>query len=693
MRPGISAIVSWGKSLLLGESLRHGNASARRKAKVKSRARRVAFEGLEVRITPATFLVVNALDGPGAGPTGSLRNAITLANQSGDTYDSIQITSSVKGTIALTAGELTISSSMDISNQSGAPIGIQQTTPSARVIEVTSSSQATQLQIAAKNAKQTITISGGSVSSGNGGGINVDNAANVLTLTHVHVVGNSAGVASSSNTAQNGGGIYSSGQVILIQSAIGTAAAPNQTSGNGGGVWAGKGVTMTGSSVKSNHAGTNGGGLYVNSANMAVTEGSSVTGNTALNGTGGGVYSASGNTSVTKSRVDGNQALNVGGINNANGLVQVVEHSEVNHNSSTAPLNVTSGNFGGGGISVGAGSVYVSQSQVSHNHSVGMYSSGIVIGLGGVTVTAGSKINWNTNRGPGGGIAANFGGVVTVSGGSQVNHNTGSGNGGGIVNFAGPKGGVRILGRSQVSNNSVTNFESLGQAIGVFLQLIAGSLGLDFTTATGGTSPSAFADEISQIETEVSSTGAAGGSSNGVSGFVVSGGGIGTLLGAPISIAGNSHVDHNLAGLQDPVGNSHTVGIGGGLFSGLGTISLKNSTVSGNTSRGAGGGVWNLGSTTVVGSTVSNNVALQSPGGGLYNSIFGSALVSRSVFLGNRASNGGGFFNRGHLGLSTSLVTLNHASNHGGGIMNLGRMKSARTVVIANSPDNIFPPH
>ena len=259
---------------------------------------------------------------------------------------------------------------------------------------------------------------------------------------------------------------------------------------------------------------------------------------------------ADGNTTVSRSRIDDNRALNVGGINEVKGDVRVVDGSEVNRNSSTAPLNVSSGDFGGGGISEGVGNVFVSRSQVSYNHSIGMYSSGIVVGLGSVTVTSGSRVDWNSNNGPGGGIAANFGGIVTVSGGSQVDHNTGSGNGGGIVNFAGPMGGVRILGGSEVSHNTLTNYESLGQAVGVFLELLAGSLGLDFTTATGGTSPAALTADIAQLEQEVASTASRVGRSTDPSGFVVSGGGIGTLLGASITVTGGSHVDDNLSGLQ-----------------------------------------------------------------------------------------------------------------------------------------------
>ena len=263
---------------------------------------------------------------------------------------------------------------------------------------------------------------------------------------------------------------------------------------------------------------------------------------------------ADGNTIVSRSRIDDNRALNAGGINEVKGDVQVVDGSEVNRNSSTAPLDVSNGDFGGGGICEGLGNVFVSHSQVSDNHSIGMYSSGIVVGLGSVTVTSGSRVNGNSNNGPGGGIAANFGGVVTVSGGSQVDHNTGSGNGGGIVNFAGPMGGVRILGGSEVSHNTLTNYESLGQAVGVFLELLADTLGVDFTTATGGTSPAALTADIAQLEQEVASTSSQGGSLNDPSGFVVSGGGIGTLLGGAITVTGGSRVDANLSGSESPRG-------------------------------------------------------------------------------------------------------------------------------------------
>ena len=690
MMSGMTAFVTWGRSLRFREShLRRREASQLR---ARSRARRSAFEVLEERIIPATFLVVNALDGPGAGPSGSLRNAINLAGQSGDTNDVVMITPRVKGSIVLNSGELIIDSSLTVLNRSGGPLQIRQNTSGQRVFDITSASVATRVNIGAVSVRETVTISGGNVSTGNGGGILVENPANVLTLSHVNLVGNSAGLASSPDISRNGGGVYSSGRVVLVQSTVGTAAMPNQTSGNGGGLWAGAGFSMTASAVNANQAGTNGGGLYVNSGDVTVASGSSVSGNSALQGAGGGLDVVNGNTTVSRSRIDDNQALNVGGINEIKGDVQIIDGSEVNRNSSTAPLDVSSGNFGGGGIAEGVGNVFVSRSQVSYNHSVGMYSSGIVVALGGVTVTSGSQVNWNSNYGPGGGIAANFGGMVTVSGGSQVDHNTGSGNGGGIVNFAGPLGGVRVLDHSEVSHNVLTNYESLGRAVGVFLEVLAGELGISFTTATGGLSRAGLSAEIAQLEQEVAASASQVGSPSAPAGFVVSGGGIGTLLGASITVSGGSHVDDNLSGVRVSAGNPHSIGIGGGLFSGLGPITVRGGTVNGNTALGSGGGIWNRGLMTIVGSSIANNEAVMSPGGGLYNSTPGTASILRSTLRANRASHGGGVYNRGTLSLVDSTVTRNHASVQGGGISNRGQMTLVRTPVVANSPDEIVPP-
>ena len=658
MISAMTALATW------GQSLRSREPHRRRVRKGRPKAWRSAFDVLEGRIALTTFLVGNALDGPGTGPAGSLRNAIARAEQSGATNDIVVITPKVKGPIVLNSGELVIDTSLTIVNRSGRPIEIRQATPGARAFHVTSDPLATVVKIGAASGRETVTIDDGNLSTGNGGGILAENPAGVLTLTHVRLVGNSAGLASSADAAQDGGGIYASGRVTLVQSVVGTEAAPNQASGAGGGIWAGAGVAMTGSAVVGNRAGADGGGLFV----------------------------AGGNTTVTGSRVDLNRALNVGGIDQAKGDVRVVGGSEINGNSSTAPLDVSAGNFGGGGIAVGLGNVFVSRSQVSFNHSVGMYSSGIVVGLGSVTVTAGSRVDGNRNNGPGGGIAANFGGIVTVSGGSQVDGNTGAGLGGGIVNFAGPKGGVRILGGSEVARNTLTNGESVGQAVGVFLEVLAGSLGLDFTTATGGTSAAEVSADLTELQQEATASGKTGSGLTVPPASLVAGGGIGTLLGAPITVGGGSRVVGNFAGARVSGGNPDTIGIGGGIFAARGTTTVLGSTVGGNTSLGGGGGIWNGGSLKVSGSTISGNRAVLSPGGGLFNSAGATASILRSTLRANQGSLGGGAFNLGTLGVVGSTVTRNQATIQGGGIANRGQLSLLRSRVVANTPDNVAPP-
>src|SRR6185295_16306529 len=103
-----------------------------------------------------------------------------------------------------------------------------------------------------------------------------------------------------------------------------------------------------------------------------------------------------------------------------------------------------------------------------------MYSGGIVVGLGSITVTNWSQVDGNSNNGPGGGIAANFGGSVTVSNNSEVNGNTGAALGGGIVNFAGPRGGINITSGSEVDDNTLTNGETIGRVFLVFVQTATG---------------------------------------------------------------------------------------------------------------------------------------------------------------------------------------------------------------------------
>ena len=78
--------------------------------------------------------------------------------------------------------------------------------------------------------------------------------------------------------------------------------------------------------------------------------------------------------------------------------------------------------------------------------------------------------------------------------------------------------------------------------------------------------------------------------------------------------------------------NPPTLGIGGGVFSNLGTISIANSSVIGNVATGSGGGIWNGKSAIVFNGTVTGNQA-GAVGGGVFN--HGNFAASLSTIAGN----------------------------------------------------------
>jgi hypothetical protein len=95
------------------------------------------------------------------------------------------------------------------------------------------------------------------------------------------------------------------------------------------------------------------------------------------------------------------------------------------------------------------------------------------------------------------------------------------------------------------------------------------------------------------------------------------GGGICSIYGAPIEIVGGSQVSGNrFAAL--PSSPLPAVGIGAGVFSNIGPITIDGSTIGDNIATGDGGGIWNGLSLAISNSTVTSNQA-SGLGGGIYN--------------------------------------------------------------------------
>ncbi len=125
---------------------------------------------------------------------------------------------------------------------------------------------------------------------------------------------------------------------------------------------------------------------------------------------------------------------------------------------------------------------------------------------------------------------------------------------------------------------------------------------------------------------------------------------------------------------------------GGGIFNGSGSrVTITNSTLSGNSSSGLdGGGIENGGTLTVTNTTLSGNSAL-SQGGGINNE--STLTVTNSTLSGNSAGFGGGIRNNGTLIVNSSTLADNSAFS-GGGIQNDATLTVKGTLVVSNPGGN-----
>jgi len=133
------------------------------------------------------------------------------------------------------------------------------------------------------------------------------------------------------------------------------------------------------------------------------------------------------------------------------------------------------------------------------------------------------------------------------------------------------------------------------------------------------------------------------------------------------------------------------VGGGGGIFgqnNAQGSVTISNSTITGNKAiNSGGGGIYNNGGTLIVtnDSTISDNYAIR--GGGIAN-ISSTLEVTGSTISDNRTianGDGGGIFhNTGSLTVTSSVISGNSA-NHGGGIFNTNSTATITSSEIAKN--------
>lgn len=277
-------------------------------------------------------------------------------------------------------------------------------------------------------------------------------------------------------------------------------------------------------------------------------------------------------------------------------------------------LTVTNGRASddnGGGLYADGGSVNVSNCLFSNNSAAG---GGGISASGRLTVID-STFTGNSARDSGGGILNS--GSLTVSNSTFSNNFATSYGGGGVRNY-----GTLTATASTFTNNSAYNGGGIDNS---------GTIALNNSTVSGNTTTS----------------GAGGGILNNPNGRVT---------------VNNSIVAENSAPS------------GGGIYSYDGTVTVNNSTFTGN----HGGGISsNNGTLTVSNSTFTGNAA--GNGAGIRNS-YGTADVTNSTFTGNIGTSGtGGISSLGTLTVINSTVSGNSGVN-GGGIRNFGY-----TVILKNT--------
>ncbi|MDQ6601408.1 MAG: right-handed parallel beta-helix repeat-containing protein, partial [Chloroflexota bacterium] len=153
--------------------------------------------------------------------------------------------------------------------------------------------------------------------------------------------------------------------------------------------------------------------------------------------------------------------------------------------------------------------------------------------------------------------------------------------------------------------------------------------------------------------------------------------------GGGISVTGGATLVLNRTTVSGNITTSTYIVNGGGIFN-AGTVTVTNSTFSGNhADSDGGGGIANSGGTlTVMNSTFAGNSG--SPGGGIRND-GGTLTVTNSTFSGNSASAGGGIWNYGGTPTVTSSTFAANTATGGGGIDDESGTLTATNTLIADN--------
>ena len=466
------------------------------------------------------------------------------------------------------------------------------------------------------------------------------------------------------NTAKSGGGVYTKGGKVTVNSSTITE---NKATGNGGGICAedNSTVTVVGGEISSNtsagveQTASGGGGLYTNNSTVTLDK-VTITGNKAINdfrNDGGGILAAGSDLTITGSTITKNTAPDCGG-----GLF--LSHTNA---------NITGSTIEGNQAKKGAG-VYLNDSPDvaeadctgSHTHNItdtkinrntaSSMGGGMYVGQSNVTLT-GSTLDGNVTTdktgGQGGAIVAYSAGDITLDSTTVTN------------NYAAAGGGIYSLGTAvsdthiTLRNNTKFTGNTVASGAGIYL---AHSLGNNILLELSD----------SAIDNNTASSGGGGiFAYNGVqiNANKASFNGNKAASGAGIYLYGQNN--KVMAELTDSfIDNNIASDWGGGIFAYNGAeVKANNTSISNNKGGNAGGLlVWNNSSAELSnGSKVIGNTATNGNGGGVY-AINGTVTATDCDIIHNTATgNGGGIYGeqRSTIGLRTGALYNNHAGTAG----------------------------
>jgi hypothetical protein len=353
-----------------------------------------------------------------------------------------------------------------------------------------------------------------------------------------------------------------------------------------------------------------------------------------------------------------------GGILN-NGGVVTLDHVVVQNNMAQAgdalALGANGYNASGGGIYSTGGALTLAGATIANNQGMG--------GRGGDSALYSQRAG-NGGSAAGAGLYVS-GGSLDISESTIANNRATGGRGGDAGSVysswggtGGPAegGGLYVNGGSlSVASSTIASNQGTGGPGGHNGYAGMGEGGGLYVLSSAGT-PMVTASTVSgNIVTDAFGYSRGGGILNN-----------GTLTVSNTTLSGNSVTGTDGGGggidnsgmltLSDTMLSQNSAVYGGGIVNG-GTLTVSNSTLSGN----RGGGILNdFGTLTVSNSTLSGN-----RGGGILNN--GTLTVSNSTLSGNSATDwGGGIVNGGTLTVSNSTLSGNSATNYGGGIFTSG---------------------